>query len=234
MGKKNIAFCLLLIFSLFSIGFVSSQEVRFTGQQNTQLNIFEECEVNGFPCGATFSCNITSRDPNQTVLILNKQMTKNDTIYNYTINVNQTKILGKYEDTVFCTNGSVAGTNTFYHEITPSGAEPLGTGQGSTLIGILGVLIFAIIFFLVLGIFTKNIPFKVFFVGFAILLMVGTLGFGVTIMQQLFGTFASLVSSYGMFFRILIILSGAGAIGLILYLLVVAVRTFKIKRGLME
>lgn len=227
-------FLISFLFTILLINVISSQEIRFTGQQNTKLNIFEECESNGFACDETYSCNITVRDPNQTVLILNKQMTRNDTIYNYTLDINKTNILGKYENTVVCTNSSLAGTNIFFHEITPSGSEPLGTGQGSTLIGILGILIFAIIFFLMLGIFAKNTPFKIFFVGFSILLMIGTLGFGVTIMQQLFGTFAQIVSGYGMFFRLLIILSGAGIVGLILYLVIVALRTFKIKRGLME
>ncbi len=234
MGSHKLGFVLLLIFIISFSGIVSSQEIRFTGKQNTVLNIFEECEDRGFPCQSDYSCNLTVRDPNQTVLVLNQLMQRNDTIYNYSLNINQTKLIGEYENTVCCTNQSNGGCSNFFHEITPSGSKPIGSGEGSSLIGILATLIFSIIFFLVLGIFTKNIPFKIFFVGLSILLMIGTLGFGVTVMQQLFGAFTQIISSYGMFFRLLTILSGGAIVGLILYLVVVAVRTFNIKRGLIE
>lgn len=234
MGFRKSKFCLLIILTILLVNIASSQEIRFTGKQNTILDIFEECEDRGFPCQADYNCNLTVRDPNQTILVSNQLMSRNDTLYNFTLGEGETKVIGTYEDTVCCANASNGGCSHFFHEITPSGSKPISSGEGSSLIGILATLIFAIIFFLVLGIFAKNIPFKIFFVGLSILLMIGTLGFGVTVMQQLFGAFTQIISSYGMFFRLLTILSGGAIVGLILYLVVVALRTFKIKRGLIE
>ena len=231
MSKEKLFPFLLLILVFSLVNFTLAQEIKFTGQQSTELNIFNECEDSGFPCDNNFQCNITIIDPSQTIIVLNKLMTKNETIYNYTLNVNQTASLGLYEDSMCCTNSSHSGCELFVHEITPSGSTGLAEGQGSTLVGILVILLVATIFFLILGILTKSVAFKMFFVSLSILLMIGTIGFGVTIMQNFFGTFSSLVSGFGTFYTILIILLSGGAIGLLIYLIMVAFRVYNIKRG---
>lgn len=232
MVKREFRLSVLTILILFLITFVSAQDIKFTGQQNTQLDILNECEDAGFPCNDEFECNITIISPSQEIIILNDLMTKNETIYNYTLNENQTISLGSYENSMCCTNVTHSGCEVFLHEITPSGAPGLAEGQGSTLVGILVILLVTTIFFLILGILTKSIPFKMFFVAFSILLMIGTMGFGVTIMQNFFGSFSSLVSGFGTFYTILIILLSGGAVGLLIYLIMVAFRVYKIKRGI--
>lgn len=234
MSKKRVSSFLFLILVISLISFISAQELKFTGQQNTELNIFNECEDNGFPCDSNYKCNITIITPSQTILVLNDLMTRNQTIYNYTLNTDQTSILGLYEDSMCCTNNSHSGCELFLHEITPSGSTGLNEGQGSSLIGILIILLVTTIFFLILGILTKSVPFKMFFVSLSILLMIGTIGFGVTIMQNFFGTFSSLVSGFGTFYTILIILLSGGAVGLLIYLIMVAFRVYKIKRGILS
>ena len=150
----------------------------------------------------------------------------------YSLNESQTDELGRYEvKRIYCSDGINNGSSNWYFEITPNGAEKMDSAQGYTMVGVFLVLIVAIFFFLILGIYSKNVPFKLFFVGLSILLMVGTLGFGVTIMQQLFGEFAKITHNFGIFYTFLTILLGGGGAGLMLYLFVIAIKTFKAQGG---
>jgi|TARA_Y100000310_G_scaffold30617_1_gene29070 hypothetical protein len=233
MGKfeKSVT---LLILGLFLISFISAQEVRFFAQKDSTLDITDSCQIDGIPCSASFNCNITIINPLQEVIVLNQQMTRNDTIYNFTLNSNQTNLLGFYEDSICCNNVSIGNCDNFFHQITTSGSEPIDSGKGFVLTGIMIILIVATIFFLVFGILSKNAPFKVFFVSLSVILLVGTLGFGVTIMQQLMGTFTNLVSGYGTFYKLLIILLSGGALGIIIYLIVVAFKSIESHRRAIE
>lgn len=226
MNKLKSVFIFLII-GLFLISFVSSQEVRFFAEKDSILDITDSCQFLGLPCPSSFNCNITIIDPSQQVVILNQQMTRNDTIYNYTLNSNLTNLLGFYEDTVCCSNSTLGGCDTFFHQITPNGSKPIDSGEGTALLGIMIILIVAIAFFLIFGIYAKNVPFKVFFISLSVILLVGTLGFGVTIMQQLLGTFTNLVSGYGTFYKLLIILLGGGGIGILIYLVVTAFKSLE-------
>lgn len=233
MNKLKSVFIFLII-GFFLISFVSSQEVRFFAQKGSTLDITDSCQVDGLPCPASFNCNITIVSPVQEVIVLNKQMTRNETIYNYTLNSNLTNLLGFYEDSVCCSNSSLGNCDNFFHQITPSGAEPIDSGKGFVLMGIMIILIVVVAFFLIFGIYSKNAPFKVFFISLSVILLVGTLGFGVTIMQQLLGTFTNLVSSYGTFYKLLIILLSGGGIGILLYLIVTAFKSLESYRTAVE
>ena len=190
-----------------------------TSMVDSVVNVFESCEIGGFACDSNFICNITIIDPQESILVLNQEMTRNSTLYNYTLTTEQSLILGEYRTDICCTNVSDSECSEFFYEITPSGARGISPGEGSTLLGILIILLFSTAFFLLLGIFSKNEPSKVFLVSLSILLMIGTLGFGVTVMQQLFGIFTGLITGFGTFYRVLIILLAAGGMGLVLYLL---------------
>ena len=232
MGKKLNFLILLLILSVFLLNNVSSDshEPKFTAEVDSAVSIVEECETNGFPCGSNFQCNISVQNPNENTIIVNQEMTRNSTFYNFTVGESNSVVLGEYPTSVCCTNTTSSGCSEFFYEITPSGSRGIRSGEGSTLSGILIILLFSTAFFLILGILTKNEPFKVFFVGLSILLMIGTLGFGVTVMQQLFGTFGGLLSGFGTFYRLLIILLSAGGMGLVLYLIKVGFTFFSNRR----
>ncbi len=233
MENKKVLTFIFLILTISLINISSAQEIRFNGQVNTNITISETCSFGDSPCTSDFSCNITIESPSQTITALNEVMTRNQTIYNYKFNT--TSELGVYEvKRIYCTDGTNNGTSNFFFRITTSGSQPLDSAEGSTLLAIFVLLIVATIFFLILGITAKNGSFKLGFIALSIMFMIGTLGFGVTVMQQLFGAFTNIVASYGIFYRLLIILSIAGGLGLIVWLVVVSLKAFNKSRGLIE
>ncbi len=119
-------------------------------------------------------------------------------------------------------------------EITPTG-KLLTEANSKLLIGSFIILIVTTIFFLVFGIFTQNRPFKIFFVSLSALLMVGTLGFSVSVFQQMFGTLGNIVETYGRVFILLTTLIIGGGIGLFVYVVYMSIISFwNNSRGLNE
>ena len=110
----------------------------------------------------------------------------------------------------------------------------LTSGEGTILFGATFTILATAIFFLLLSIMAQNVPIKVFFLSLSVLVLVGSVGFAVGIMQQFFGDFTNLVTSYGAFYRLLTILLMGGSIALILWLVVVALRSFWSNRGMMD
>lgn len=226
---------LFLILGLFLITFAHAQEIKFTAERGTQVNITETCSFNSLPCSSDFNCNITVEDPSQNILVLNEPMTRNNSVYNYSLTSTSPLPLGIYEvKDISCTNNVYNGSASFFFEITPSGSPPISSGEGFTLIGIIVILLVSVAVFLIFTIFINNPPVKIFFASISALMMIGTIGFGVTIMQQLFGTFGNIVSGYSLFYRLLSILLIGGSIGLIVYLVVIALKTFRKSRGLID
>lgn len=224
-SKRKLIFIFLI---LISISLISAQEIRFTGEEGTNIQVTETCSFNELPCPNTFKCNITIENPTQEILVLNKQMTRDNSVYNYTLNESQTSSIGIYEvKQVYCTDGNNNGTSSFFFRITYTGAEPIDTGKGIVILGIFLILILLIVFFLIFGILTTNIPFKIFFVALSVLMMVSTVGFSVAIMQQMLGSFSGLITTYGNFYILLTILLTAGGIGLFVYLTVVALKSME-------
>ncbi len=238
-SSKLIAFIFL---SIFLLALVSAQDVgddssviRFFGSPNDNLTIYEKCSVNGFACDSSYECNLTTiQTNNQEAIVLNQVMTRDQTIYSFLLNSTQNSNLGIYEDTVTCNNGTLAGTSTFYHRITPSGAPTIESGQGFTLVGTLILLILIVITLLIASIFIKNVPVSIFLVCLGILLMTATIGFGFTIMEEIFGLYGDLVFGYGIFYRLLVILITGFSMMLMLYLIVVGLKALQMKRGLRD
>ncbi len=136
---------ILLFLGMFLISFVSAQDARFIGQQDTDINIVEKCEQGKFPCSSSFFCNITIQNPSQTTIVLNDGMTRNETIYNYTLPSNLASDFGLYETDVFCTNyvGN-NGTSNFFFKLTYNGKE-ITQAQSTIYIGLFIVLLFIFI-----------------------------------------------------------------------------------------
>ncbi|KKL94283.1 hypothetical protein LCGC14_1866160, partial [marine sediment metagenome] len=155
-------------------------------------------------------------------------------VYNFTLSSENVTLLGSY---IVNGIGDLDGTNTIWNYnffVTTSGAERINEGEGFTLFSIILILIMTIIFFIIATIFVNNFAFKVFFGSLSVLLLISTIGFGVTIMQQNFGAFSNLVSGYSLFFRLFMILLGAAGIGLIFFLVVFSLKMFNRSRGLIE
>ncbi len=220
---------LTLILGMFLVSFASAEiQTLGTFKLGDDINLIQTC------ANCTFN-NITSvLSPNSTEIIGNFQMTRIDSVYNFTLASENITQLGEY---IVNGIGDLDGVNTIWNYnlfVTPSGAKRINQGEGNTLFGIIFILIIVTIFFMIATMYIKNQAFKIFLGSLSVLMLISTIGFGVTIMQQIFGTFTNLVSGYSLFFRLFMILLGAAGIGLVLFLVVFALKTFNKSRGLIE
>lgn len=115
-----------------------------------------------------------------------------------------------------------------------SNVSALSSGEATILFGSIFSMVFLVIFFLVLSILSPNIPVKIFFISLAAITMVLTVGVGVTIINEFFTDFSALLVTYGALYRVLTILLTGGGLALILYLVVVALKSFNSTRGLID
>jgi len=136
---------LIFIVGIFFVSLISAQEIRFTGKQDTNITITETCSQGDFPCSNSFKCNITIQNPEQTTIVLNEGMTRNETIYNYTLQSPLTNNLGLYETNIFCTNyvGN-NGTSNFFFDVTYSG-KTITQAQSTIYIALFVMLLFVFI-----------------------------------------------------------------------------------------
>ncbi len=115
---KKIILTIILGICLISL----SSATDYIGKQYEDINIFETCNINGFFCDSSYLCNITISDPDLNLIVLNSPMTRNDTIYNYTIV--STDLLGDYSIDIYCDNVTFAGKDESVLKITTTGREP--------------------------------------------------------------------------------------------------------------
>ena len=196
--KKLLLFSLVIVM-LFSLTLSSAQieDPRFYHEKGTNLTIYEKCRVDGAVCPSSYSCFLTVVSEDRSSLIANNQTMLDGGVYwNSTLNSSQTDVNGLYEATVDCYSSSLAGSNTFYFEITPDGSAPIGFGQG--------LIFFTSIFFLIifstfigfLGVKSTNTTIRLSFLAFTTILMVFTLGFILNVIELSFGTFSDIISNY--------------------------------------
>lgn len=117
MIKKELflfLFCLILAVSLVSAADMISG-------QGEELNIVRTCFNNGTFCSSSAECNLTITNPNSHIIINNDRMTNNVSFHNFTLNKDQTVVLGIYRAIMTCTDGTVHGGDTFTIQITPTG-----------------------------------------------------------------------------------------------------------------
>jgi len=107
----------------------------------------------------------------------------------------------------------------------------LTSGESMIIFSSIFSMIFIIAFFLVVSIMSPNTPFKVFFLSLAGILTVLTVGVGVTIIREFFGDFTSLLVSYGAFYKVMTTLLIGGSLALIVWLIVVSLKSFNSYRG---
>jgi len=147
---------LIMISGMFLLTFINSfclisaVDDDYIGKQYENMDIIETCVFQGAPCDRSYSCNITIINPNQDVIVLNLPMTKNNTIYNYTLT--NTNVLGSYKLKTYCTNGTFSGENVDGHlKVTTTGKAI----EFKTTIYLLlvALVLFIIALFLVAGIY---------------------------------------------------------------------------------
>ncbi len=225
---------LLISIGIFILLVLPMVQAAFVFQRNVEVNFSIPVFKNdNSKADNTITCTLTLRNPSSDILLNDVTMTVNSSGYaNYTIPGTNVQDIGDYPTVVACDNTADFGFSSFPITITPSGGEPISPGEGSTLLGAFIVILSVGVLFLVLTILCQNQAGKVFFVSMSIIIFIGALGFGVTVMQQLFGDIGALMTSFGAFYRLLIILSIGGGTALILFLIVVAFKSFHSMRGM--
>jgi hypothetical protein len=108
----------------------------------------------------------------------------------------------------------------------------LTSAEGVIIFGTIFSLATIVIFFLILSIITKNAAMKIFFVGLAFLTLVSSVGIGVSTLQEFFPDLSTITTMYGSFYILLTVLTGAGVIALIIWLIIVAFKSFYSYRGM--
>lgn len=115
-----------------------------------------------------------------------------------------------------------------------SNVSALTSGESTILFGTIFSMVFVVIFFLILSIMSPNAPIKIFFLSLASITIVLTVGIGITIINEFFSDFSTLLVTYNAMYRVLTILLTGGGLALILYLVVVSLRSFNSTRGLID
>ena len=113
-------------------------------------------------------------------------------------------------------------------------ASALTSGEGTVVMASIFSMSVIVVFFLILSIIVKNNPMKIFFMSLSFLTILASVGMGVSVMQESFSSLTNIISSYGGFYILLVTLTAAGLFALIVWLVVVAFKSFNSYRGLID
>lgn len=233
MDKIHIITFLILIFS-FTVVSAQQEDIRFYHERSTNLTIYEKCRIDGAVCDATFTCRLTILTPSQTLAVDNETMLDGGVYWNFTLNDTNTSVNGVYEATIDCSNSTDAGSDTFFYQITPDGSAPIDQGQGLILLGSIILLTIISLFFGFLGFRSKNVTIMLSFLSFSLLIIIFTLGLIVNVVELSFGTYGGIIGNYSTIFTLFTVLLSIGGIGLLLYLVYVALLYYWNLRGMTD
>ena len=104
---------------------------------------------------------------------------------------------------------------------------------GTALIISMGVLSLIVTFtsFFVFGLFSKSVPVKIFALSLSALLLLLLIGANLSLLQNEVTGFTNFANTFSAVYYVFIYLIGAGAIGLIVWLIYYGLRTFNKVRG---
>jgi len=205
-----------------------------TYQHNKELNLKVPFEVNGSTPSASAVCNISIDYPDGSYLKQNASMTNlNNGDFNITLSETELNVIGEYDWRVFCCDGSncAAGYDSF--EITPSGSDEIGSGEGLILfLSIVLIIIVATLLF-VFSFKVISFPAKLIFMGTSLVFFIISLLIIMVTIGQVLGGYGVLISSYSSFMWVALFLFILVFIFLMLCLIKKAIELFKIRKGLM-
>jgi len=228
-GKCNIIIIAML---LLSVSLISGANPSFgTFKKSNDVDLKQVCFINGTICDV---CNISSIDyPNGTSAVEDIEMTKRSADFFYQFN--QSEPLGYYKVNGYCTYGDdVTKPFTAVFEVTISGANKIGEGAGMTLLGSLIVMILVSAFFFILS-WRLNSPLAKFsFVIIASVMLLIVIFYSMVMVQQNLGDFENIVSGYSTFFFVLKIIAGVSFTAFMIFAILVSIRAYKFKRGLID
>lgn len=113
-------------------------------------------------------------------------------------------------------------------------ASALTSGEGTLLFGAIFSMAIAVAFFLIVSIIITNGPMKVFFMALSFLTILASVGLSSSIMQEFFSSLTNINETYGSFYILLVTLSFGGLMALIIWLLIVSVKSFYSHRGIID
>lgn len=188
--NKNLVIGMIGIMCVMTILSAIEVEKGYTFKQNTEINLKRTCYFNGTYCDISTRCNITITDRDNNNILINSIMgntTINYPNWNKSLSKNNNLLIGVYKDDMTCCNINGCGSETFYHEITPSGEK-----------NVLGLMI--ILFILGYGItlagaWSRNIPTTI--IGGMGMMILGlyTLNNGIDVYRNFATQFFSIVTS---------------------------------------
>jgi len=225
----KLKFVILLLFILL-VPLVSG--LNSIVKQNTSYNLRVTPTFNGSISSIT--TNITVNDPDGIVLVPFQVMTKNTNSqdFNYTIPASNLTKLGFYDCTFFAF--STATTSQAFScsfEVNPSGKEYIPQISGPLIFGAILTLMFISSFLLILAGKIELFPMKVFLMILSGIIAIVNLGFVTGSFQEFYSTGSALSGVFGTLYITFVILLTGASIFVIIWLLLEAVKLYKIKRG---
>jgi len=122
--KKQI---LLLMLGIFLVTFISNvsavsdDDISYFFKHGEKFDLKRECYYNGAPCNVTtYMCYITTYYPNGSLLLNGSAMSGQTNFYNKTF-YSTTYPLGVYRNSMYCTDGTLSGSDSFYFRINQTG-----------------------------------------------------------------------------------------------------------------
>lgn len=218
---------LILVMSMFLISLVSAEcSLPNPIKQGETIELTTTCSN-------CTEVNLTKvMNPNNTISLLGQfEMTSNGTNYNFIFS--NTEGVGEY---FYTTSGDLNGISTQQScsfKVTPTGQD-LDNPQSIIVIGLLLVLILLTSSFLYFGKEIEYVPFKIFLISMGSLLLMFTVGVSLNTITELMIIGSVFSATFVNLYRLMLILVSAGGIGLMLYIIYMAVMQFYSHRGLMD
>jgi len=249
-NKYLFIFAVILFSLTFGMSLVSA-DTSFIFKQNTAIDL-KVPVLNNDNSLVDFStsCNLTTRYPNDNIVVQGASMTFNVNYFNYTFNNTALNALGEYSNSITCTDGIDFGFSSFTFLITPTGTDP-SISQG---IIYFAILIVSIVLFVVVLWGSIALPFSnekdsyggilainykkytkiiLFFVSYLLLLWISWTAWNIS--QGFFFIDAGTNFFKTIFYTLLTILLPL-FIGFVIFIIVVAIQDLKLeklaKRGL--
>lgn len=141
--KYKLIFLLALAILVLPMVSAQSQDILFTFEAGTEIDLKLPCFDNGTFCSSATQCNASVTYPNQSILINNIAMTNQVSFHNATLNTTQTTTNGEYFFWATCTDVAISGEETFFFEINPTGIRASDQRTGT--------IILAVVFMFILG-----------------------------------------------------------------------------------
>ncbi len=251
--KNKLLFGILILVMIFSVNLIHAAPPT---QTNVNLNIGIQIQTSGIETirqntNHSFGFhvfNITTQlalDPTTTNCsfhlynktgqhqFINDLIDFDDGDYKITLLGTNFSDLGLYNYYIYCNNSDIGGFARENFEVTPTG-QALDEPQGTIVLGIIILLIFLSGIFFYLGKESKYLPAKIFLISMGVLFLMVTLGVSVIIIKELLIIGSIFTTTFVNLYRLMLILISAGGIGLIVYIIHMAVRQFFSHRGLLD